>query len=214
MDEFSQLVAPRYANLVRWVAREVRGLMKPELKPKDGKEDYLRDALERAATEGLWVAYKTFDPARGVNFETFAKKVMRNHAIDYLRTEKRYEDKHVHMAFDKDSADDGEAVLGLDNTPASQVHRYCGNEPLAGMLKAEAEDSAAAMVDRLLAVLDPLEREIVRRHWGLDGDSRGQAIKAVAMQLGIKPDEAKAILARAMRKMRCEAEARGNRWPR
>jgi RNA polymerase primary sigma factor len=67
-------------------------------------------------------------------------------------------------------------------------------------------EQASHKVNRLLALLDPREREIIRMRAGLDNNSEGMTLEKIGEKLGITKERVRQLNVRAMKKMRSLAE--------
>jgi RNA polymerase sigma factor (sigma-70 family) len=68
-------------------------------------------------------------------------------------------------------------------------------------------EQASHKVNRLLALLDPREREIIRMRAGLDSGSEGMTLEKIGEKLGITKERVRQLNVRAMKKMRNLAES-------
>ena len=66
----------RYSFLIKAHTRKLARRLSVQVSP---------DEIASAAFDGLWTAIDTFDPARGVKFETFASKRISGAVLDWLR---------------------------------------------------------------------------------------------------------------------------------
>jgi RNA polymerase sigma factor (sigma-70 family) len=67
-------------------------------------------------------------------------------------------------------------------------------------------EQASHKVNRLLALLDPREREIIRMRAGLDSNSEGMTLEKIGEKLCITKERVRQLHVRAMKKMRSLAE--------
>src|SRR5262249_29574311 len=67
-------------------------------------------------------------------------------------------------------------------------------------------EQATHKVNRLLELLDPREREIIRMRAGLDSSSEGMTLEKIGEKLGITKERVRQLNVRAMKKMRSMAE--------
>jgi RNA polymerase sigma factor (sigma-70 family) len=67
-------------------------------------------------------------------------------------------------------------------------------------------EQASHKVNRLLSLLDPREREIIRMRAGLDSNSEGMTLEKIGEKLGITKERVRQLNVRAMKKMRSLAE--------
>jgi RNA polymerase sigma factor (sigma-70 family) len=70
----------------------------------------------------------------------------------------------------------------------------------------QSAEQASHKVNRLLQLLDPREREIIRMRAGLDSGSEGMTLEKIGEKLGITKERVRQLNARAMKKMRSLAE--------
>jgi RNA polymerase sigma factor (sigma-70 family) len=63
-------------------------------------------------------------------------------------------------------------------------------------------ERASHTVNRLLAYLEPREREIIRMRAGLDDHAKGMTLEEIGQQFGITKERVRQLNARAMKKLR------------
>jgi RNA polymerase sigma factor (sigma-70 family) len=71
----------------------------------------------------------------------------------------------------------------------------------------QSAEQASHKVNRLLSLLDPREREIIRMRAGLDSGSEGMTLEKIGEKLGITKERVRQLNVRAMKKMRSLAES-------
>ncbi|MCI0463083.1 MAG: sigma-70 family RNA polymerase sigma factor [Gemmataceae bacterium] len=131
-------------------------------------------------------AVEKFDYSRGNKFSTYASwAIMKNFARSIP------EEKHRRERY----------VTGHEELfEAAPDTRTDEQECLA------SAEQASHKVNRLLALLDPREREIIRLRAGLDSGSEGMTLEKIGERLGITKERVRQLNVRAMKKMRNLAE--------
>jgi RNA polymerase sigma factor (sigma-70 family) len=131
-------------------------------------------------------AVEKFDFSRGNKFSTYASwAIMKNFARS-IPEEKHRRERYV----------TGHEDL-FDTAPDLRTDEQ---ECLA------SAEQATHKVNRLLAYLDPREREIIRLRAGLDSGSEAMTLEKIGEKLGITKERVRQLNVRAMKKMRLLAE--------
>lgn len=131
-------------------------------------------------------AVEKFDYSRGNKFSTYASwAIMKNFARS-IPEEKHRRERYV-------TGHEELFEVAPDNRTDEQ-------ECLA------SAEQASHKVNRLLALLDPREREIIRLRAGLDSGSEGMTLEKIGERLGITKERVRQLNVRAMKKMRSLAE--------
>jgi RNA polymerase primary sigma factor len=131
-------------------------------------------------------AVEKFDYSRGNKFSTYASwAIMKNFARS-IPEEKHRRERYV----------TGHEEL-FEVAPDMRTDEQ---ECLA------SAEQATHKVNRLLALLDPREREIIRMRAGLDNNSEGMTLEKIGEKLGITKERVRQLNVRAMKKMRSLAE--------
>jgi RNA polymerase sigma factor (sigma-70 family) len=131
-------------------------------------------------------AVEKFDYFRGNKFSTYASwAIMKNFARS-IPEEKHRRERYV----------TGHEEL-FDAAPDNRTDEQ---ECLA------SAEQASHKVNRLLALLEPREREIIRMRAGLDSGSEGMTLEKIGEKLGITKERVRQLNVRAMKKMRTLAE--------
>src|SRR5262249_1677349 len=131
-------------------------------------------------------AVEKFDFGRGNKFSTYASwAIMKNFARS-IPDEKHRRERYV----------TGHEEL----FEAAPDTRSDEQECLA------SAEQATHKVNRLLSLLDPREREIIRMRAGLDSGSEGMTLEKIGEKLGITKERVRQLNVRAMKKMRSLAE--------
>jgi RNA polymerase sigma factor (sigma-70 family) len=132
-------------------------------------------------------AVEKFDYARGNKFSTYASwAIMKNYARS-IPEEKHRRERYV----------TGHEDL-FEIAPDTRTDEH---ECLA------SAEQATHKVNRLLSLLDPREREIIRMRAGLDSGSEGMTLEKIGEKLGITKERVRQLNVRAMKKMRSLAES-------
>jgi RNA polymerase primary sigma factor len=132
-------------------------------------------------------AVEKFDYSRGNKFSTYASwAIMKNFARS-IPEEKHRRERYV----------TGHEEL-FEVAPDTRSDEQ---ECLA------SAEQATHKVNRLLALLDPREREIIRMRAGLDNNSEGMTLEKIGEKLGITKERVRQLNVRAMKKMRSLAES-------
>lgn len=159
-----------HMGLVRSVARRYRHLGVP-----------LDDLVQEGAI-GLLTAVDDYDPARGAGFSTFAFWRVRaavTHAVTAKGSLVR--------------APGPVRVVSLEGADRDAVS--LGDEPSSESVLLVAEQRNA--LHRALGVLQPRERAIVSRHFGLDGEP--EPLTAIAADLRLSPERTRTLKDEALR---------------
>ncbi len=131
-------------------------------------------------------AVEKFDYSRGNKFSTYASwAIMKNFARS-IPEEKHRRERYV----------TGHEEL-FEVAPDTRTDEQ---ECLA------SAEQATHKVNRLLDLLDPREREIIRMRAGLDNNSEGMTLEKIGEKLGITKERVRQLNVRAMKKMRSVAE--------
>jgi RNA polymerase sigma factor (sigma-70 family) len=131
-------------------------------------------------------AVEKFDCFRGNKFSTYASwAIMKNYARS-IPEEKHRRERYV----------TGHEEV-FDVAPDTRTDEQ---ECLA------SAEQATHKVNRLLSLLDPREREIIRMRAGLDSGSEGMTLEKIGEKLGITKERVRQLNVRAMKKMRSLAE--------
>jgi len=127
-------------------------------------------------------AVEKFDFGRGFKFSTYASwAIMKNFARSIP------DEKHRRERF----------VTGHDELfDAAPDNRSDEHEALA------TTERAKVHVNRLLAYLEPRERDIIRMRAGLDDNAKGMTLEEIGQQFGITKERVRQLNARAMKKLR------------
>jgi RNA polymerase sigma factor (sigma-70 family) len=132
-------------------------------------------------------AVEKFDYSRGNKFSTYASwAIMKNFARS-IPEEKHRRERYV-------TGHEELFEVAPDNRTDEQ-------ECLA------SAEQASHKVHRLLSLLDPREREIIRMRAGLDSGSEGMTLEKIGEKLSITKERVRQLHVRAMKKMRNLAEA-------
>jgi RNA polymerase primary sigma factor len=131
-------------------------------------------------------AVEKFDFSRGNKFSTYASwAIMKNFARSIP------EERHRRERY----------VTGHDQLfEAAMDTRSDEHEVLA------TAEQASHKVNRLLAYLDPRERQIIRLRAGLEDGTAGMTLEKIGEQLGITKERVRQLNVRAMKKLRTLAE--------
>ncbi|HZP22358.1 MAG TPA: sigma-70 family RNA polymerase sigma factor, partial [Terriglobales bacterium] len=130
-------------------------------------------------------AVEKFDYSRGNKFSTYASwAIMKNYARSIP------EEKHRRERY----------VTGHEEVfDAAPDTRTDEQECLA------TAEQASYRVNRLLELLDPREREIIRMRAGLDSGAEGMTLEKIGEKLGITKERVRQLNVRAMKKLRSMA---------
>lgn len=127
-------------------------------------------------------AVEKFDFGRGFKFSTYASwAIMKNFARS-IPDEKHRRERYV-------TGHDDLFELAADNRSDEQ-------EMLA------SAEHKVQQVNRLLAYLDPRERQIIRMRAGLDDRSKGMTLEEIGQELGITKERVRQLNVRIMKKLR------------
>jgi len=131
-------------------------------------------------------AVEKFDFGRGFKFSTYASwAIMKNFARSIP------DEKHRRERF----------VTGHDELfEVAPDNRSDEHELVA------THERATHSVNRLLAYLEPREREIIRMRAGLDDHAKGMTLEEIGQQFGITKERVRQLNARAMKKLKALAE--------
>jgi len=134
----------------------------------------------------LMRAVEKFDYSRGNKFSTYASwAIMKNFARSIP------DEKHRRERF----------VTGNEEIfDAAEDKRTDEQEVIA------AAEQASAKVNRLLELLEPREREIIRLRAGLDNGKEGMTLEKIGERLGITKERVRQLNVRAMKKLRTIVE--------
>jgi RNA polymerase sigma factor (sigma-70 family) len=132
--------------------------------------------LRNEATAALTVAARTFQPSRGIAFSTYAGACMKNALVGLLS---RPRPRHLPLL--------GKDGLVIDPSARPEPDRL------------EAKE-AAQEIERLLELLAPESRALVRAHFGIGEESRSLA--QIAAERSVSRQGLHEKLTRALEKMR------------
>ncbi len=134
----------------------------------------------------LMRAVEKYDYSRGFKFSTYASwAIMKNFARS-IPDEKNRRERFV--------------TGNEDLFDAAEDKRTQEGEVLA------AAEQATAKVNRLLDLLEPREREIIRLRAGLDDGNDGMTLEKIGAKLGITKERVRQLNVRAMKKLRTIVE--------
>jgi RNA polymerase primary sigma factor len=170
-------------QIVQANLRLVISIAKKFATPTFSFEDLLSDGIA-----SLLRAVEKFDFDRGFRFSTYATQAIRRALCRQLQTAQRDSRRYV----DTDErliADQREAV----NESTMTVSRW---EALRSQLR------------RLLLRLDPRERSIIRRRFGLEQDADVQTLQSLAEEMGVCKERVRQLEMRAIAKLRTLVESR------
>ncbi|QDU31068.1 RNA polymerase sigma factor SigA2 [Anatilimnocola aggregata] len=168
-------------RIVRANLRLVVSIAKKFANPRLAFDDLLSEGIG-----SLLRAAEKFDYDRGFRFSTYATQAVRRTLCRYLQNSQRDDRRFVNA----------DALLFEDQheeqtDPALTESRW---EDLRRNLK------------RLLARLDPRERAIIRRRFGLDEQAEVQTLQSLAEELGVCKERVRQLEMRAISKLRTLAE--------
>jgi RNA polymerase sigma factor (sigma-70 family) len=132
-------------------------------------------------------AVEKFDYSRGFKFSTYASwAIMKNFARS-IPEEKHRRERYV--------------------TGHEELFEVAPDNRTDEAECLQSAEQASHKVNRLLQLLDPREREIIRMRAGLDSGSEGMTLEKIGEKLGITKERVRQLNVRAMKKMRSLAES-------
>lgn len=186
VHEIEALLAQATADrdqIVQANLRLVISIAKKFATPTFSFEDLLSDGIA-----SLLRAVEKFDFDRGFRFSTYATQAIRRALCRQMQTATRDSRRYVETD-ERLIADQREAV----NESTMTVSRW---EALRGELR------------RLLLRLDPRERSIIRRRFGLEQEADVQTLQSLAEELGVCKERVRQLEMRAISKLRTLVESR------
>ncbi len=153
-----------------------------------------QDDLISIGTIGLIKAIDSFDPKKGIKLATYAARCVENEILMHFR-QLRKSAGDISLSEALDSDNEGNSLSFLDI--------LCSEDSVAD--EVDTKMSIEKLIKLLNGILDPRERDILIRRYGLMG-SEEQTQREVATSLGISRSYVSRIEKRAIEKLRCEFE--------
>lgn len=174
-------LAAAYAGFARHVARKLAPRATGGVETPSGGWGVtaLADELESAAGLGLVDAARSYDPSRGVKFATFARMRIHGAIRDACRSEGK---RRPRAGFD-----------GIEESEAFAM----ADPGLSALEDDEDRRASDARFERLLEVLTPRERIVMRAYYG-----QGRRTREIAEALEMSQSRASAVHMEALGKIR------------
>jgi RNA polymerase primary sigma factor len=131
-------------------------------------------------------AVEKFDYGRGFKFSTYASWAIMKNFARTIPDEKHRRERFV---------TGHEEVFEVAPDSRTDEHELIATK-----------ERATHNVNRMLEILEPREREIIRMRAGLDNHAKGMTLEEIGQQFGITKERVRQLNARAMKKLRSLAE--------
>ncbi len=184
VNEVASLLAQAAADRNRIVRANLRLVVSIAKKFSD-----LRNTFDELLSEGitsLLRAVEKFDFDRGFRFSTYATQAVRRTLCRLLQQNHR----------------DRSRFLTSESTVFEEA---ADDAPEGTMTESRWHELKRALV-KMLSKLDPRERAIIRRRFGLDSNDEVQTLQSLAGEMGVCKERVRQLEMRAMSKLRSMAE--------
>lgn len=184
MDEIEQLYETAVATkkqLIRANLRLVVSIAKKYISAGDQLFELISDG-----NVSLMKAVERFDYSLGNKFSTYATWAIKNNFARAYSVRQRDQDRF------RTSQDE---LLAIE--PEQRINPY---------FEEVAQQSRESQVGEVLRSLEPRERDVISRRFGLDYNTEPMTLKEVGQELGVSKERIRQIEVRALDKLRAAAE--------